>query len=523
MPEKDLRALLEAIEAAKRRETDALDSAVGRSDAGSPCHAAQAAAQNSVSRQLGGTLSHTQRMAEAAKLASQLGLEPAQMAFVDSLGVQELKTLRESIADAMFDEARPRFERAAAASVLLPNGMLADIAERIAGPMLSARIVGLMDTKAALKITLKCSDSFIADAAMELDPRKAKDLIGSVPVERIARLADILVERKAYVTMGRFVDLIQPDVIARVIAQIKDDEALLRTAFFVESKDVLNDLMQFLPAHRVRDLATLAARGDEDLWIEALALTDHLNAEWKGKVGDMVAYAGEDVLSSLLQNAHRLNLWDSVLAVVAHMNPEARKKIASLPDLADEEVLHSVMLATDANNLWPVFLPLVNDMPMKTRLVAVGMVESLPDEVLQRMLESALVHHLWPSLLGLVAQMHQKQLARLGEVLARQDDDFLTRMFMEVRDKKLWAKVLPLIARMVKGTQRRLSELPILNDMTVVSEIVENAKTEGLLEDIAPMLFVLNDALSKTVGTVLSTLSPDLLKGYFKPKGKKED
>lgn len=29
MPEKDLRALLEAIEAAKRRETDALDSAVG--------------------------------------------------------------------------------------------------------------------------------------------------------------------------------------------------------------------------------------------------------------------------------------------------------------------------------------------------------------------------------------------------------------------------------------------------------------------------------------------------------------
>ncbi|MGB1580856.1 MAG: hypothetical protein ACPHER_05045, partial [Nevskiales bacterium] len=296
-------------------------------------------------------MSQSQRIAENIKLARQLQVGPETLGFLSPLNDVELRNLREDLSDAMFDEARPHFERAAAATKLLPNKLIAEIAERIVGPLLSARIVGLLNPETALDITLRTSDAFIADAAALLEPKSASALIKRVPVARVERVAQVMIDRQEYVTMGRFVDHVDHEVVAEVINAIEDDEALLRTAFFVESKAVFNDLLHHVPPERIKNMAVLAGEGDHDLWAEALALTTHMDDEWKGRIGDIVVEEGEALLTDMLEQAQRQNLWDALLPVVGCMSLASREQLVKLPALANPDVLEAVIQAANELNL----------------------------------------------------------------------------------------------------------------------------------------------------------------------------
>jgi hypothetical protein len=80
--------------------------------------------------------------------------------------VDDLRRLRERVSASLFDRHRAGFQRMAAASRLLPIGVLAKIAERTMPPMIAARI------------------------AAEMAPERAAELL----------------RRGEYVTIGRFVD-----------------------------------------------------------------------------------------------------------------------------------------------------------------------------------------------------------------------------------------------------------------------------------------------------------------------------
>ena len=121
-----------------------------------------------------------QSHAEVMKLARLLDREPDQLAYLERLSPADLRALRDSVTETLYDAHGGALGRLAAASRLLPSGLTATIGQRAFGPLLSARLAGLLDTDKAVDVATKLPPPFLADVAVELDPRRASDLIASI-------------------------------------------------------------------------------------------------------------------------------------------------------------------------------------------------------------------------------------------------------------------------------------------------------------------------------------------------------
>ena len=214
--------------------------------------------------------------AEVMKLARLLDREPEQLAYLQLLAPDDIRELREQVTDMLFEAHDQTLKRLAASSKLLPVGIVAMIGQHAFGPMLSARISGLLDPDRAVDIAAKMPTEFLADIAVELDPRRARDVIAGMPADRIGEVTRELTGRGEYVTMGRFVGHLGDDALRESVTTI-DDATLLRTAFVLEERDRIDTLVDLVGEERIARLAEVAER--EELWPEALDLLMHLDPE----------------------------------------------------------------------------------------------------------------------------------------------------------------------------------------------------------------------------------------------------
>ena len=79
---------------------------------------------------------------------------------------------------------------------------------------------------------------FLADVAVELDPRRADAVIARIPAERIVLISRELLRRREYVAMGRFVGHLNDDAVEAQLTVAPASVAQLQ-AYFSGSSDVL--------------------------------------------------------------------------------------------------------------------------------------------------------------------------------------------------------------------------------------------------------------------------------------------
>ena len=403
-------------------------------------------------------MSRLDLLAETTKLARVLGVDESGLGYLRKLDAVALRQVREAISAAVFDDTRPMLQRIAAASKLLPAPAIALIGEKVFGPLLCARVAGLLPPERALEVALRLPDAFLADVAVQLDPRGAREVIGHMPAKRVAAVAFILIQRQDWITMGRFVDYLSRDTIKAVIDGIRDD-ALLHVAFYVETKARLNDIASLLPAARLRSLVVLAGAEGSNLWAEALSLMGHLEPGLLRRIGDLAADQDETVLTRMLHTAQAQNLWDSLLPVIAGMSEASRQKLARLPALAEREILQAVIGAADRESLWDSLLPLVSQMHESARRVTAQAVEHLPEAVLQRLFEAVQRGELWGDLIGLLDLMDDAERREIARLIGQQGEELLGRLLRSTHQRGLWPALMPLLATMPQEQLNRLNRL----------------------------------------------------------------
>jgi hypothetical protein len=207
--------------------------------------------------------------AEVIKLARLLNREPEQLEYLEAVPAEDLRLFRGQVTDMLFTAHDGTFERLAAASKLLPAGLVAMLAQH-------ARISGLLDPGRAVDVAAKLPTEFLAEIAVDIDPRRTSDVIGRMPADQTLRVTRELVRRGEYVTMGRFVGHLSDDGLRASIGEI-DDATLLRTAFVLEERDRLDALAELVGEDRIAALAETAER--EGLWPEAIDLLMNLDRE----------------------------------------------------------------------------------------------------------------------------------------------------------------------------------------------------------------------------------------------------
>lgn len=222
------------------------------------------------------TLRDLETQAETHKLARLLDSTTDELSFLSDVPPEELRTFREQVTSALFDSHLGVLQRMANASRLLPAQVLAKIAERVFGPLLSARMAGLVDTSRGVDIATRLSPDFLADVAAKLDPRRAGGIITRLPSELVQGVAAELVRRADWIAIAQFVDSLPPDALRAGLGEI-DDAALLRIAFLLENKDEVDNVVDLLDEARLAGLAHRAAATQQ--WLAAFDLLRHLRAE----------------------------------------------------------------------------------------------------------------------------------------------------------------------------------------------------------------------------------------------------
>lgn len=213
--------------------------------------------------------------AEILKLARLLGFQPEEVGYLSALPASEVSQLREQVTELLFDSHLGALKRLASASRLLPVALVAQMGEKAFGPLLSARITGLLDPDKAVDVAARLPDAFLADAAVELDPRRASAVLARMPPERIGAVSAELAARGEYVTMGRFVGHL-PDESIRATLDVFGPADTLQVALVLENKERLEDLVELLGPDRLEEM--LAAADSAGLGAEARELLEMAGA-----------------------------------------------------------------------------------------------------------------------------------------------------------------------------------------------------------------------------------------------------
>ena len=322
--------------------------------------------------------------AEIVKLARLLGRRPDELDYLGEVPSADVRGLRDQVTEVLFESGAGSLGRLAAASRLLPVGLVATLAQRAFGPMLSARIAGLLEPDRAVQMAARLPTGFLAEIAVELDPRRAHEVIARIPPVQIAAVTGELVRRREYVTMGRFVGHLEPAAIAAAVESMHA-EALLRIAFVLEHKERFAELIELLPDPRLEQVIDTAAA--EDLWPEALDLLANLGDEQRRRVIELAATRDDAVLDALIRSAHAEAMWDVVLPLTGLMSDASLRRFATLRSLQARGVLERVVdVAAEHPRLWDVLVPIFSVLPERGRARVIGHASGLglPD-VLERL------------------------------------------------------------------------------------------------------------------------------------------
>jgi hypothetical protein len=303
--------------------------------------------------------------AEVMKLARLLDTPPERLAYLERLDPADVRELRERATVRLYDRDR-RLGRVALASRIPPAPVTAWIAQHLFGALLCARITGLLATRHAVDLAGRMPPAFLADLAVELDPRRARDIIFALPAALIANVAAILERRDEHIAMGRFVGHMT-DAALQASFEVLDDASLLRISYFVEEKDQLDHVVGLLDVERVR--GSIRAATEEDLWPQGLDLLTRVTPRRAGWLADLAAGEDDAVLGGLVAAAQRDGLWDVVLPVTKNMSEDGRRRFAQLPALHVPQVLVAVVDAAIACDLLQDLLPLAALLPDDARQV----------------------------------------------------------------------------------------------------------------------------------------------------------
>jgi len=280
-----------------------------------------------------------QARAEILKLARILEREPGELSYLEAIPLADLQQLRDQTTDVLWRANRGTLNRLAAASKLLPSGLTATISQRAFGPLLSARMAGLLEPERAVDVARKLPTPFLTDTAIMLDPRRASAVIALVPPEQVADVTRELVGRGEYVTMGRFVGHLGEEAIQAALG-VMDDATLLRVGFVLEEKDRLERLVSLLPTVRHRRIVEAAA--ENGLWLEALDLLGHLSQPQRLEIVTSAPDLDRTAIEAILVTVIEHGLWQEVLEIaeqdealqdrlaerVAVLEPDQRQEIA---------------------------------------------------------------------------------------------------------------------------------------------------------------------------------------------------
>lgn len=250
--------------------------------------------------------------AEVMRIANLMGVDSEDIGFLAELSAESLNDFRQQLIELYFEE-NPALKRFAKLANMMPSAVIAKLTVEAIGPILAARVVGEVDTKAAVNVLKRVPVDFIVDTAIQADPRRIQPLFSESPYEVSTAVADVLIERKEYVAIGLMIAFVEISVMEHALENASDID-VLHSSFMVEDKSRLADGLALLSDERIRSIIKTAA--GEDMWLEALDLMSHLEDEEFRRIVSQAMSLPKQTLAKMLEFADANDLLYIVIPAV---------------------------------------------------------------------------------------------------------------------------------------------------------------------------------------------------------------
>jgi len=287
---------------------------------------------------------------EIAKLAQVLAVDPAQLAFLDSVPAVTIRSLRHEVELTTYRRHESRFDRLAAVSKLVPPSVLAAIVQKSMGAQLTARVAGAMPVEDAVKVARHLDPEFIADMAPSLDPRRIGPIAAHLSDELIVEVGRLLLRRRQYVTAGRLVPVITLSALEELLGLIGGTE-ILQIALYVDDPKDLERVVDLLGDDRIFDIVQAAAINAH--LDEAVMLLEALSVRQAARIIGQAARQTDGVRNIVIDTVARNHTWDVILPALALQPAELLPLLANVPATADPVVMAEVLACARKLDLGP--------------------------------------------------------------------------------------------------------------------------------------------------------------------------
>ena len=454
------------------------------------------------------------RIAELTKLARLLNTQPDALDGLQALSSAQLRDLRLTSVQVLLNERRALFSRLASASKLLPNALIATIAERSLGPLLCARVAGEMATPRAIEIARHLKPEFLAHAVVHLETERACELTAAMPVATVEAAAQVLIAEREFIVLGDLVGNLPVHITNAILPKITDGEAILRSAFFLENTDRISSMMEALPESMLQMLIKTAADERLDLWSHALALISSVPEVWQRKLVGMATSGDEGTLTSMVLGVIKHDLWEVALPLLTLMSDDGVRRLVNLPALADDTVMRKLLHSAQAYDLWHHLLPLALSMEEPMRERTGHLIDELDDDTLRHIVTVTFQHNLWSPALWLVLHMNAERQLRIATLMADAPDEALNGLLQSLQASDQWYQVLSLFARLDEPVRRRIMHLPLFGSLEAQRDIIMAADRHALWHVVLPLLSLMEENMRRSVAEAAECLDTEALRRW---------
>jgi hypothetical protein len=228
--------------------------------------------------------------AQVEILARILHTEPAELAFLEEHPLHQVAQLVSAVSDDIFDELAAMFRRVSKLAPLVPNAVVASVAQRMVTPLVAGRAAGALGVDHPDRIVgvlSRLEPGYMAACAPYLDPRAVKLLAPRISADLLLPAGRVLLERREYAVAARFVEFATHQLIVEFEKGLDDDAGLLRTAALVVDDERLNEVIRVMPEARVERIL-LGARADEELAATAVSMASRLDDDLRDRFQELL-------------------------------------------------------------------------------------------------------------------------------------------------------------------------------------------------------------------------------------------
>jgi hypothetical protein len=383
-------------------------------------------------------MSRLANQAELSKLAHALDVHVTQVAFLTNIPPEAIRHIRGALDDRVFDQQRPLFRWFAAWVRWLPIWLSVLFVRFWVGALIATRIAGELPAWRAAEIAEHLPTEFMADVAMGFDPRGARELVRLLQTPQVVAIAEVLLKRRDFMTMGRFVGLLPDHVVQEVAATIPDEGDVLEIIFHLDSRERIDHLVHVLPTERVRRMIMIICDETRRLqWPKLLSMVANVSDMLKRELGDFAANQGEHVLVAMIRATDEDQLWEDILPVVACLSPEVQRRVVNLAAFREPLVMQHMLEAANRGMLWSDLLTLAAQMEEPGRDAFAAAMTVVSGTVLEHVAYAALLRAQWGTTLDIVRRLPEAWQLQSVEVLdkytATLDPETATRIRLDMQ------------------------------------------------------------------------------------------